>query len=83
MSSKDVNLSSEFKKIQEKLFKNKIAEISENKDVWEILLKEEIIKRYFYKEGLYSYKLKNDETVLKAVELLNNKEKYQKILSSK
>ena len=82
-SSKDVNLSNEYNKIQEKLFKSKIDEISENKDVLEILLKEEIIKRYFYKEGLYAYKLKNDETVLKAVELLNDQEKYQKILSSK
>jgi carboxyl-terminal processing protease len=82
-SSKDVNLSNEYNKIQEKLFKSKIDEISENKDVLEILLKEEIIKRYFYKEGLYAYKLKNDQTVLKAVELLNDQEKYQKILSSK
>ncbi len=43
-------------------------------------LTDEIIKRYFYKEGLYNYYVKNNPEVNKAQEILNNKNKYQEIL---
>ncbi|MEW7289580.1 S41 family peptidase [Aquimarina sp. 2304DJ70-9] len=43
-------------------------------------LTDEIIKRYFYKEGLYNYYVKNNPEVNKAQEILNNKNKYQEVL---
>ncbi len=43
-------------------------------------LEDEIVKRYFYREGLYQYYLKNDEAILAATELLANNGKYQGIL---
>ena len=47
------------------------------------LLEEEIIGRYFYEEGAIAWTIKNDAQVKKAVEILNNKEKYSSILNSK
>ncbi|MGB7842696.1 MAG: S41 family peptidase [Salinimicrobium sp.] len=44
------------------------------------LLSDEIIKRYFYKEGLYEYYTQNNSEILKAQSILNNPQEYQKIL---
>lgn len=43
-------------------------------------LEDEIIKRYFYREGLYDYYLNHDEAILAATELLANPTKYTGIL---
>jgi len=47
------------------------------------LIEEEILGRYFYEEGAIAWSLKKDEQVKKAVEILNDKEKYASILSGK
>jgi carboxyl-terminal processing protease len=47
------------------------------------LLSDEIIGRYFYEDGAIKWTLKTDEQVLKALDILNNKEKYGSILSGK
>ena len=47
------------------------------------LLEEEIVGRYFYDEGAIAWTIKNDDQVNKAIEILNNKEKYSSILSGK
>lgn len=44
------------------------------------LLSDEIIKRYFYKEGLYDYYVKNNPEILEAKSILEDKLQYQKIL---
>ena len=44
------------------------------------LLKDEIIKRYFYREGLYDYYVKNNAEILKSKEVLNNTKTYNEIL---
>jgi carboxyl-terminal processing protease len=44
------------------------------------LLKDEIIKRYFYKEGLYEYYTVNNPEISKAKEILNSENKYAEIL---
>ena len=43
-------------------------------------LEDEIIKRYFYREGLYKYYLNNDDAILTAKELLNHTGKYNDYL---
>ena len=43
-------------------------------------LEDEIIKRYFYREGLYQYYLKHDDAILAAKVLLKDKTKYNGIL---
>jgi carboxyl-terminal processing protease len=47
------------------------------------LLEDEILSRYFYEEGSIAWSVKNDEQVLKAVDILNKKEDYNSILQGK
>lgn len=46
------------------------------------LLYEEIIGRYFYEEGTIEWSAKNDKQVHKAIEILNDKDKYEALLSA-
>jgi carboxyl-terminal processing protease len=43
-------------------------------------LEDEIVKRYFYRNGLYKYYLGHDDAILAATELLGNTGKYRSIL---
>jgi carboxyl-terminal processing protease len=43
-------------------------------------LEDEIVKRYFYRDGLYQYYLNNDDAILAATELLDNTAKYGALL---
>jgi carboxyl-terminal processing protease len=47
------------------------------------LLEDEIISRYFYEEGAIAWTIRKDEQVLKALQILNNKEEYSSILQGK
>ncbi len=47
------------------------------------LLSDEIFGRYFYEAGAIKWTLKTDQQVLKAIEVLNNKEQYSSILNGK
>tara|TARA_R110000772_G_scaffold40738_6_gene95158 strand:- start:469 stop:2091 length:1623 start_codon:yes stop_codon:yes gene_type:complete len=44
------------------------------------LLSDEILKRYFYRDGLYNYQVENNPEILEAVSILNNEKRYNKIL---
>ena len=83
LASKENNIASEYAQIKEKLAADKIVEIVKNKDIITEVLQAEILERYFYKEGVYAYHLKNDKTISEALELLKNDKKYSKILSGK
>ncbi|QOD59686.1 S41 family peptidase [Polaribacter haliotis] len=82
LASDKNSISKEYEDIKEKLFDIKVKEISKNEDILTDMIKEEILQRYFYREGVYEHKLKKDETISEAVDLLNNQTKYSKILSS-
>ena len=82
-ASQTTIISKEYNKIKEKLFKEKIFEISKNKDILKRKLKEEILNRYYYKEGVYRHNLKNDLTIKEAVILLQNQDNYEQLLSAK
>jgi carboxyl-terminal processing protease len=47
------------------------------------LLEDEILSRYFYEEGSIAWSVKNDEQVLKAVDILNKRDYYNSILQGK
>jgi carboxyl-terminal processing protease len=81
LSSENTSISKEYEKITEKLVEHKISEIVKNKDVITILLAEEVLEKYYYKEGVYVHNLKNDETISEAVKLLKNEDAYKQILS--
>lgn len=44
------------------------------------LLEDEIISRYFYESGAIAWTIKKDKQVLKALDILNNKDQYSSIL---
>jgi len=44
------------------------------------LLADEIVKRYFYREGLYKHYVLQNPEILRAKEILNNKQAYTEIL---
>ena len=44
------------------------------------LLEDELIERYFYQEGAIENAVRKDSTVIKAIELLNDRERYAQIL---
>ncbi|MBO3115269.1 S41 family peptidase [Winogradskyella sp. DF17] len=54
--------------------------IDENKSQLESLLTDEIIKRYFYSEGLYKYYTIKNPDIIKALSVLNNPTQYASIL---
>ena len=83
ISAENKNISKEYEKIKEKLFEDKISEISKNQDIINYLLEEEILEKYYYKEGVYKHHLKRDKTIFEAVKLLKNQEKYNQILLGK
>lgn len=77
------NMSSNFTKLIDDIHSEKLKELDKNKH--EILeqLTEEIVKRYYYEEGIYKQKVAFDSTILKAITVLNNSTEYHKILESK
>jgi carboxyl-terminal processing protease len=83
LSSDNSSVSKEYQKIKEKLLEDKISEISKNKDIISVLLEEEVLEKYYYKEGVYRHHLRNDEAIFEAVKLLKNEGSYKQILSRK
>jgi len=62
-----------------KSYKNQA--IDENKSQLTSLLENEIIKRYFYREGLHRYYLAHNEEIKTAVDVLSNNNKYKSYLN--
>jgi carboxyl-terminal processing protease len=60
--------------------KAKKKEIVDKKAELISLLTDEIVKRYFYKEGVYEYQLLKNDVVQTAIEVLNDSKKYDRIL---
>ena len=82
VAAKDQNIiSKDYQQIKKKLKGNKVIEIRKNKPYLMNMLQEEILSRYYYKEGVFQNKLKKDKVVLEAVNLLKDKQKYTGILS--
>ncbi len=76
----DDAITAEYQQLVSALEKSEETLIDKNKTEIKNLLLDEIIKRYQYKEGLYQYYIKNNFEIKKAVEVLNDKAGYNKIL---
>ncbi|MDC6365183.1 MULTISPECIES: S41 family peptidase [Flavobacteriaceae] len=60
--------------------RGKISALNTFKKEIEKKLEDEIIKRYFYRDGLYKYYVKHDDAILTAKALLDDSSKYNAIL---
>jgi len=74
------DIESDLKSLLAKVEKQKFKTFDSNASEIEKLLEDEIVKRYFYREGLYAYYLDNDPSILAARELLGNPSKYRETL---
>ncbi|MCG9971433.1 S41 family peptidase [Christiangramia crocea] len=74
-------ISSEINNIKTEINNYKRQELDSKKPEIMSLLTDEIIKRYFYKEGLYEYYTENNPEIERAKSILNNPSEYSKILN--
>jgi C-terminal peptidase (prc) len=73
--------SEEFKALEKKLSHNLDRDLDHfSKDI-KSLISAEIVKRYYYQKGAIAQQLKNDDELVKAIDLLNNPEKYNGLLN--
>ena len=70
----------DYKKLLLAIDKSKVLAMDKYKKEIEKNLEDEIIKRYFYREGLYDYYLNHDESILAGTALLADGNKYRSIL---
>lgn len=73
--------SAKLKEIESIIALEKVEALDEQKEEIMSLLSDEIIKRYFYKEGLYEYYTRNNPEVVAAQAILNDQNKYSNILN--
>ena len=76
----DENVEKKYADLLKAVQLEKINELTKNKE--EILekLTEEIVKRYYYTEGVFIQKTVFDKTIIKATSILNNNKEYTKLL---
>ncbi|WP_081208181.1 S41 family peptidase [Salegentibacter sediminis] len=71
---------SNYKDITQELNQLKNQELQDKKPEIVSLLTDEIIKRYFYKEGLYEHYVEHNPEIMESLAILNNSERYSGIL---
>ena len=80
LASKGTSISRAYPKIKAELFDDKIIEISKNKALILTRIRTEILARFFYMEGVYQDRLRNDRMISEALVLLRNKDIYTRVL---
>src|SRR5690606_25081937 len=75
------NISASYSQLMEAIGKAKDKAIVDKRIEIESLLTDEILKRYFYREGLYNYQIENNPEIMEAVSVLTNTSKYKDILT--
>jgi len=66
-------ISEEYQEIKKKFLRVKIDELSKDQDFISDQITDHILVRYYYKNGVYEKKLKNDMVLLEAVKILKKK----------
>lgn len=74
------NMMDSYKELLEKVQSEKINAIGRFHKEIQKQLEDEILKRYFYRNGLYQHYLKNDDAILTSVSILEDPNRYNGIL---
>ncbi len=74
------NIQTSYNALMVAIDKAKNEQLLEKKLQIKSLLTDEILKRYFYRKGMYEYQTQNNPEILEAVTVLNNPTKYNSIL---
>ena len=78
----DKNLEKKYSELLKAIQFEKFSELEKNKNEIFDALTEEIVKRYYYTEGVYQQKAAFDPTILKATTILNNQTAYNNLLKN-
>lgn len=70
-------------KLQAEIARSKANDLNDHKDQILALLEEEIVTRYYLQKGSVESAFDEDHDIQEAIQVLNNTEKYQKILGKK
>ncbi|HUH50546.1 MAG TPA: S41 family peptidase [Flavobacterium sp.] len=76
----DKDIVAQYEALLQALKKSNETELNKNKEEIKRLLTDELVIRYQYREGLYNYYLKSNTEIKKAVQILNDKAQYNRIL---
>ncbi|WP_047417624.1 S41 family peptidase [Cellulophaga sp. Hel_I_12] len=76
----DASVQEKYRSLLAEINTKKITGLDKSKKEIVKQLEDEIVKRYFYTEGLFQYYLSHDEAILTATALLNDAGKYKSIL---
>jgi len=76
----DASVQEKYRSLLAEINTKKITGLDKSKKEIVKQLEDEIVKRYFYTEGLFQYYLTHDEAILTATALLNDAGKYTSIL---
>jgi carboxyl-terminal processing protease len=70
----------EYQNLADKIKVERINDLSNNKSEINEAITNEIVRRYYYKKGEYIHKVHHDKSIIEAVKVLKNENKYQNIL---
>jgi len=73
----------DFDALHKAIMSDKKADLIKNKNAIKRHLQDEIITRYYFSKGRLQNQLKEDEEVEEAIQVLNDSEKYNKLLNKK
>lgn len=77
------SINDQIQALRKKVQHNKDTDLRIHKKEIKEMLEQEIVSRYFLQEGMVEASFRSDEDILKAIDVLNDGELYQKSLSSK
>lgn len=76
-------IETEYKQLKQKMMHDKNADLEKSKEEISRLLADEIVSRYYYQKGRIENGLSSDPEVKKALEVLNNKNLYNDVITGK
>ena len=74
------SLKNSYEDLVQQLQKQKIEELSKNKESIKELISDEIINRYYFKKGEYQNHIEYSPFIKEAISVLENDEQYRSIL---
>ena len=77
------SINDQIQALRKKVQHNKDTDLQIHKKEIKGMLEQEIVSRYYLQEGMVEASFKNDQDIIKAVDVLNNVDLYQRSLSSK
>lgn len=77
----ELNIDKLNEKLNELVIQQQTNQLQQNKAEITEALTNEIIRRYYFEKGVYQYKIKHDNSIKSAQNILNNNSQYQSILN--